>query len=119
MIRFTGPLAKHLTKELNNLTDSYQKLRSYIQVSEWELHDVKNEDGAISKAWVFNKHAHAFTSETGYPKDYAEHLDKATEQAVQMKKAFNRFQLVSELHLFETPIARFLLKKRFKAFNLA
>ena len=119
VIRFTGPLANYLTKELNNLTNSYQKLRSYIQVSEWEPHNVKNEDGTISEVWAFNKNAPSFSRKTGYPNDYAVHLDKAAEQAVQMKKAFNRFQLVSELHLFETPIAFFLLKKRFKAFSLA
>lgn len=117
-VRFTGPLAKYLKIELDNLVKAYSDLRKYIQVDEWLPQDLKNEDGSNFEVWDFNKNATAFTKNTGYPKDYGKHLDKAAEQAVRMKKIFNRFQIVTELHLFETPFAFCLLKKRFKKFNL-
>ena len=117
-VRFTGPVAKYLKNELDSLINAYQGLREYIQVDEWLPQDLNNEDGSTLEVWDFNKMATAFTKNTGYPKDYGNHLDAAAEQAVKMKKAFNRFQVVTELHLFETPLACYLLKKRFKDFNL-
>ena len=117
-IWFAGPVAKYLKNELDNLIKAYLGLREYIQVDEWLPQDLINEDGSTLEVWDFNKNATAFTRDKGYPKDYAKHLDAAAEQAVEMKKAFNRFQVVTELHLFETPLACYLLKKRFKNFNL-
>lgn len=118
VIRFTGPLSRYLKIELDNLIEAYVDLRRYIQVDEWLPQDHKNEDGSKYQAWDFNRNANAFTQETGYPTNYASHLDCAAEQAAKMKKTFNRFQLVSELHLFEVPFAGYLLKKRFKKFDL-
>ena len=51
--------------------------------------------------------------------DYVKHLDQAAEQAVQMKRAYQRFQVVAELHLFEVLVARWLLPRRFKAHGLS
>lgn len=94
---------------------SYSKLREYIQVNEWETRTLK-VDEVEYRSWIFNKTA--FEGKDGIPRDYAQHLDAAAEQAVQMKKAFQRFQLVAELHLFEVLLARWLLPRRFKAHNL-
>jgi hypothetical protein len=38
--------------------------------------------------------------------DYVKHLDEAAEHAVQIKRAFQRFQLVAEVHLFEVLVAK-------------
>ena len=118
VIRFTGPLAKYLKVELGNLVEAYYGLRKYIQVDEWLPQEHKNEDGSKFESWDFNKNATAFTKNTVYPEGYAKHLHEAELNAAKMKKAFNRFQMVAELHLFEAPFACFLLNKRFKEFNL-
>ena len=118
VIRFTGPIAKYLKVELDSLIQAYYGLRKYIQVDEWIPQNHKNEDGTEFVAWDFNKNATAFTKDTGYPNDYGKHLDEAARQASRMKIAFNRFQIVAELHLFEASFASYLLKKRFKKFNL-
>ena len=117
-VRFSGPLAKYLKIELDNLIGAYHGLRDYIQVDEWLPNQHKYEDGTRFESWDFNKNATAFTTKTNYPKDYSKHLYEAGEQAVKMKQALSRFQIVAELHLFEVPFACYLLKKRFKEFNL-
>ena len=111
VVRFSGPLSKTLSCELSAMLASYSKLREFIQVNEWEPIN-RNIDGTEYHSWIFNKSA--FEDRDGIPRDYAQHLDQAAEQAVQMKKAFQRFQLVAELHLFEVPLARWLLPRRFK-----
>jgi hypothetical protein len=75
-----------------------------------------NVDGVEHRLWVFNKAA--FEGRDGVARDYAKHLDDAAEQALQMRKAFQRFQLVAELHLLEVPFARWLLPRRFAAHHL-
>lgn len=116
MIRFTGPLAKHLAKELDGLIAAYYGLREYIQVNEWEPRSHIDTDGTKYITWDFNKQA--FTNEDGIPQGYAKHLDAAAEKAAEMKCAYQRFQIVSELHLFEAPFASWLLKRRFNAHHL-
>lgn len=119
IVRFTGPLSKYFSNELHRLIKEYCRLRQYIQVNEWEPRNLNNEDGSVEEVWEFNKYAPAFTKNTNYPTNYAQHLDEAARCAVEMKKALNRFQLVSELHLFEVPFAKYLLKKRFKELKIA
>jgi hypothetical protein len=114
-IRFSGPSAKYLTKELNALVDHYHKLREYIQVPEWEPENF-DVDGIKYETWRFNKRA--FEDENRIPKNYGEHIHATEIQAAEMLKAFQRFQLVSELHLFEIPLARWLLARRFRVRNL-
>ena len=61
------------------------------------------------RSWVFKKSA--FEDSDGMlDEGYTKHLDEAAEQAVQMKRAFQRFQLVAELHLFEAVVAKWLLR---------
>lgn len=115
VVRFTGPLAKWLSRELDTLLTHYAQLREYVQVNEWEPRTLKI-DGVEYQSWVFNKRA--FEDREGIARDYAQHLNEAAEQAVQIKKAFQRFQLVTELHLYEVPLARCLLSSRFKAHGL-
>lgn len=115
VVRFTGPTAKHLAHELDELLACYYKLREYIQVNEWEPM-TDNVEGVEYYSWVFNKSA--FENRDGVARDYAQHLDEAAEQAVQMRRAFQRFQLVAELHLLEVPLAEWLLPRRFKAHGL-
>lgn len=116
VVRFTGPLAKYLTRELDALLSAYAKLREYVQVNEWEPHSYTSDDGKPAYEWRFNKQA--FEDSHGIARDYAQHLYEAAEQADEMKKAYQRFQLVAELHLFETPFAAWLLRGRYKHHDL-
>lgn len=115
-VRFTGPLAEHLTRELDRLITAYHGLREYVQVDEWEPRMHMRADGSQYGSWDFNKEA--FAKKTGYPTGYAEHLAGAAAKAAEMRKAFQRLQLVAELHFFETPFASWLLERRFKAHGL-
>ncbi|MES2564975.1 MAG: hypothetical protein V4637_19960 [Pseudomonadota bacterium] len=111
VVRFTGPLAKYYSRELDELLSAYAKFREYVQVPEWEPHRHVTDDGTSHFEWRFNKAA--FEDHQGIARDYAKHLYEATEQAERMKRAFQRFQLVAELHLYEAPLARWLLDRRF------
>jgi hypothetical protein len=115
VVRFSGPLSKALTRELDAMLTAYSRLRDFIQVNEWVPRD-EVIDGIEYRSWNFNKNA--FKDRDGIHRNYAQHLDQAAEQAVQIKKAFQRFQLVAELHLFEVPLAWWLLPKRFKSQSL-
>jgi len=114
-VRFTGPTARALTAQLDALLTSYSKLREYIQVNEWIPHR-ETVDGVEHDLWVFNKRA--FEDQDGVARDYAKHLDSAAEQALQMRRSFQRFQLVAELHLLEVPFAKWLLPRRFRSHGL-
>jgi hypothetical protein len=115
VVRFTGPTSKFLSRELDALLASYDNLRAYIQVREWEP-KIYEIEGAERRSWVFNKQA--FEDRNGVTSGYVKHLDGAAEQAMHIRRAFQRFQLVAELHLFEVPFARWLLPKRFKTHDL-
>lgn len=116
VVRFTGPLAKHLSRELDGLLFAYSRLREFIQVNEWEPHEYAAEDGKLVFEWRFNKQA--FEDDDGVARNYAKHLADAADQAAEMKRAFQRLQLVAELHLFEAPIAGWLLRRRYKQHGL-
>jgi len=115
-VRFGGPLSKHFLRELDALIGAYAGLREYIQADEWEPRSHRDVDGNEYTSWDFNKGA--FSKQTGYPKDYAQHLDGAAAKAAEMLKAYQRFQVVTELHLFEAPIAGWMLRRRFKEHEL-
>ncbi|WP_447734773.1 hypothetical protein [Rhodanobacter soli] len=111
-VRFSGPFAARLGAQLDSLLASYKRLRDYIQVPEWEpKNHIRGDDEKIT-VWDFNKQA--FQKESGGLKDYARHLDEAAQQAVEMKEAFQRFQIVAETDLLELPFARWLIPMRFK-----
>lgn len=116
VVRFTGPLAKYLSRELDGLLLAYSRLRDFIQVNEWEPHAYTTDEGHRVYEWRFNKQA--FEDEDGIARDYAKHLSDAADQAGEMKKAFQRFQLVAELHLFEALVAGWLLRRRYKRHGL-
>lgn len=110
-VRFAGPLGSFYSQELDSLLDAYKRFRDFVQVPEWEPRTLKYEDEDVH-VWQFNKGA--FRGEDGIPRDYADHLYKASGIAVEMRQAFYRFQIVSETHLLEVPLARWLLPRRFK-----
>ena len=114
-IRFSGPFAKLLDKELRAIVAEYEKLREYVQVSEWEPRSVEIE-GTKYETWDFNKNA--FADDNNIPQGYAEHLYAAEKQATEILKAFQRFQIVTELHLLEIPLSKWLVNRRFKARGL-
>ncbi len=115
VVRFTGPTSRALTEQLEVLLASYAKLREYIQVNEWEPR-TQTVDGVEYRSWIFNKGA--FEDQSEIARNYAKHLDEAAEQALNMRLAFQRFQLVAELHLLEVPLAKWLLPRRFKTHGL-
>lgn len=115
VIRFSGPFAKLLDKELRAIVTEYKKLREYVQVSEWEPRSVEI-DGETHETWDFNKSA--FADENNIPQGYAGHLYATEKQATEILNAFQRFQIVTELHLLEMPLSKWLVNRRFKARGL-
>ena len=115
-LRFSGPVAKHLLREVDAMIAGYEGLRQYIQVDEWEPLSRKQEDGAEYTVWVFNKAA--FRSDERPKRDYAQHLTEAAEKADEIRRAYQRLQIVGELHFFEVPLAGWLLRRRFKSHQL-
>lgn len=116
VVRFSGPLAKYFSREVDGLLSAYIKLREYVQVNEWEPHAYPTDDGKRGYEWRFNKQA--FEDVNGIARDYAKHLEEAAKQADEMKKAFQRLQLVAELHLLEAPIAGWLLRRKYERYGL-
>lgn len=112
-LRFSGPVAKHFLREVDSIVDAYEKLRELIQVDEWEPSPVNGET-----LWVFNKQANAFRRGDEGAGGYAMHLQRAADRADDLRRAFQRLQIVGELHFYEVPIARWLLNHRFKANGL-
>ncbi|QBQ53943.1 hypothetical protein [Nitrosococcus wardiae] len=110
-VRFSGPVRKHLSRELVAIQTGYQRLRTLVQVPEWEPYS-RTEDGMERYYWRFNKDA--FADESGIPKNYAQHLDECVDHAREITRAYQRFQIASEIHLLETPVARYLLSRRFR-----
>ncbi len=115
VVRFSGPFAGLLKKELTSLIQEYQKLRVFVQVPEWEPRSIE-VDGERFETWDFNKSA--FENKDRIPEGYADHLYAAEKQAAEVLKAFQRFQVVSELHLLELPFAKWLVNRRFKSRGL-
>lgn len=116
IVRFSGPLAKLFTSQIDALINAYEGLRAYIQVPEWEPCGHMLSNGTKYFSWDFNKEA--FAKAGSYPTGYAGHLDAARSKAVEIKKAYQRLQLVAEVHLYEAPIANWLLCRRFKKLGL-
>lgn len=79
VVRFSGPLSKALSRELDAMLTSYSRLRDFVQVNEWVPRD-DVIDGIEHRSWNFNKSA--FEDSNGIPQNYAQHLDQAAEQAV-------------------------------------
>lgn len=117
-LRFSGPLAKHFLREIDAMIRAYESLRDYIQVDEWEPTSRRQENGAEHTVWVFNKGAGAFRGEDDVSIRYAKHLAEAASKADEIRRAFQRLQLVGELHFLELPLAPKLLARRFKANGL-
>ena len=100
--------AKYLLSAVRDIAEHYRGLREYVQVPEWEPQD---RDGET--IWFFNKQA--FRNEFGIPENYAEHLENVAAEAHEITLAYQRFQIVSDLHIFEVPFAKLLLAKRIRA----
>jgi hypothetical protein len=107
-VRFTGPTAKLLSSALKDIVQSYRRLREYVQVPEWEPQERGGE-----MVWFFNKSE--FENGEGIPEGYAEHLQEVAARAHAITEAYQRFQIVSELHILEVPLKRWLLARRIKA----
>lgn len=117
-LRFSGPLAQHFLREIDAMIRAYESLRGYIQVDEWDPTSRLQENGSEHTIWVFNKRAGAFRGEDDVSSGYAKHLSEAASKANEIRRAFQRLQLVGELHLLELPLATKLLERRFKANGL-
>lgn len=111
-VRFSGPISKHLRRELLATLNAYEQLRSLVQVPEWEPRSRVEEDGTKSYYWDFNKDA--FKDERGIPSNYAQHLDQCVDHARSIARAYQRFQITADTHLLEVPLARWLLPYRYR-----
>lgn len=115
-VRFSGPLSSWYAQEINELVSLYKSFREYVQVPEWEP-IIKDLEGEEETYWVFNKQA--YETDSGDYDKYAHDLSSATKLAEKMHLQIQRLQIISELHLIEAPISRFLLPKRFLALEEA
>jgi hypothetical protein len=114
-VRFSGPLKKYYKAELVRMLAAYRDLREYVQVPWWKP-TKEIRDGAEEYFWDFDK---SQLFEGGVERqDYAKHLDEAGACAERIKIAFQRFQIVSDMHLLEAPLASLLLRRRFAAHGL-
>lgn len=113
-VRFTGPLARYLRVELEAVVKAYDSYRAFVQVPEWEPREI---DKAGQYEWLFNKAA--FREGMEYSDEYAKHLAAASEAAELLKKRFQRFQSLTELHFFEAIAAKFLVHRKFRAAKLS
>lgn len=109
-IRFIGPLKNHFKSELEELIKSYDAYRHFVQVPEWEPREI-DESGHYD--WIFNKGAFPRHSD-----DYAKHLSAATEAAELLKKRFQRFQSLTELHFYEAITRAFSVSRKFRSAGL-
>jgi len=106
-VRFIGPLKRHLRAELEAMVKAYDSYRYFIQVPEWETRD---PDSNGHYEWLFNKDA--FREGTKISDDYAKHLEAATEAAERLKKRFQRFQALTELHFFEAIASKLFVPRK-------
>jgi hypothetical protein len=112
MVRFSGPIGKHLRREFLAILNAYEQLRSLVQVPEWEPRQRDEDDGTKSYYWDFSKDA--FKDERGIPSNYAAHLDQCVDHARNIARAYQRFQITADTHLLESPLARWLLPYRYR-----
>lgn len=110
-VRFSGPSGKLLKRELVAIVDAYVHLRELIQVDYWN--PITQNDVVV---WVFNKSS--FNGESHVPIDYGAHLYECAYRAKEILRYYQRFQVVSEMHLYEIPFHRIILKRRFQKNNL-
>jgi len=108
-LRFSGPLKHWYKKELTSICENYHELRKLIQVPEWEPY---KDDSSEKKmySWRFNK---KFFTENGEYRPYDQHLFDATTKVILMKEAYQRMQIINEMHFYEFPLAKVLLPRRF------
>ena len=116
-VRFIGPYGPRLKRELIGLIAAYGSLRDLIQVPWWEPQADRESGEDHRFFWNFNKSA--FEGADRVPRNYAQHLDQCVDRVREIRRAYQRLQLVGELHLLELPFAHLLLKKRFMASGLA
>jgi hypothetical protein len=116
-VRFSGPMSKHLRRELLGILDAYRQLRSLVQVPQWEPRSREDDDGTKGYYWDFNKEA--FQDERGIPSNYAQHLDQCVDYARSIARAYQRFQITAETHLLEVPFARWLLPYRYRTHDVS
>jgi hypothetical protein len=118
-VRFTGPLAKHFTRELGRLITIYREFREQVQVPEWEPRDT---DGSGKFEWVFNKdifRERALLSDDDKDYDaYARHLDAAASCAERLTKQFLRLQGLTELHFFEAMVPWVFVSRKMRAIGV-
>ena len=112
-VRFTGPLRQHLRAEMEAMVKAYDAYREFVQVPEWEPRDI---DSSGQYEWLFNKNA--FREGVRISDDYAKHLEGATETAELLKKRFQRFQALTELHFFEAIASKVFVPRKMRAAGL-
>lgn len=114
-VRFSGPLRRYYKAELIRMLSAYKDLRKFVQVPWWQPTQ-ESHDGVDEYFWDFE--TSQFFDRRVERQDYGKHLDDAGACAERIKVAFQRFQIVSDMHLLEAPLAFLLLRRRFAAYGL-
>lgn len=114
-LRFSGPFSKWYINELHEIRDSYLSLRKLIQVPFWEPYYVSEDDDSEYE-WRFNKQE--FKTENGSLRRYDEHLLNAGKLSIRAWEAYRRLQIINEAHMYEYPLAFWLLPRRFELLKM-
>lgn len=108
-LRFGPPLRRHYLEVLAELVEAHGRYRELVQVPEWE--PTFASDGSEAPLdWAFNRAA--FIGDRGYPDDYASHLEDATAAAANMRTVYKKLATLSDLHLWEVPVAGWIVARR-------
>jgi hypothetical protein len=112
-VRFTGPLKRYLHAELQATIEAYNAYREFVQVPEWEPREI---DKSGKYDWLFNKAA--FRDGFKVSDEYVKHLEAATEAAQLVKKRFQRFQALTDLHFYEAIASKLVVARKLRAMGL-
>jgi hypothetical protein len=108
-LRF-GPLFEtQYSNHLDNLRNHYLEFRRYVQTPYWEPF---GKAGAV-EALGLKLDKEAFSnSELKTDDDYSVNLERAAEEVERMRLEFRSLSVLSNLHLFEVPFAKQIVRRR-------
>lgn len=109
-LRLGPPFRNFFTDHKTNFSKCYRKLREYIQVPYWQLNKFVLEEIEYDR-WDFDKKF--FHEEVPEGHDaYIDHLNEASDTVDEMRHHYRALSILANLHSFEAPFARWIVKNR-------
>ena len=109
-LRFGPPFRSLFEKRKRALTNSYRHLREYVQVPYWKRERVAEEDIEYAY-WDLDKSFFYEEVPKGH-ETYIDHLNEASDTADEIRRHYRALSVLANLHSFEAPFARWIVKKR-------